>query len=699
MTSRKLSRKIVTGITVLVTVFTIAATGPAAEATTGAHYIDCGSTAASLGTVSAPWNSFADVNAHTFGPGDTLNLRAGTTCSGRLAPSGSGTTAAPILIQSYGSGARPKINGAGADTAILLRDVSNWTVRGIEVTNPSTTRAQRTGIMYESTTSAAKAGVVIDDVYVHDVAGWGNKDVDGQKYVLSAGIAVKVVSGVGAYAGVRITNSTIEDTGGGGIKLMGDTTAKHTNVYIGDNTIREVGGDGIVVHNSQSPLVERNTALDLGLGAYPLEGGNFAGMWPYNSSDPVFQFNVVGGSRVSKFDSTAWDCDHNVTGTCTYQYNYSYGNGGGFYLNCLVNCSVQSTATDVILRYNIAQDDCRLVLPNGGTGVHYVYNNTFYCPSKPVVDTINRNIVWKNNLVVSPSGSFATGTGVVFSKNAVSGGVTVPSSATGTVTADPGLTAPGSARQSLDSTSGYRLAAGSALLGAGEVIAGNGGRDFFGNPVSATAAPNIGAYNGPGIAVQPAELVNLFNQTAVTTDAHRNGGAVYTSGRSFSGQSLEAAGYARGAALSAAGFDFTWHEGDYGLPDNVKSAGQQVAIGETGRYIGVLGFGAGGTTAGTATVHFADGSTRTVTLSLSDWFDSSPRFGNTQMLSAPSHNIWSEPYNSGSFGKVGSTASGTVKVWVATIDLGASQQIASISLPSGSLTTSAGLHVFGVDTR
>ncbi|MFE6100623.1 hypothetical protein ACFVQ4_11730 [Streptomyces laurentii] len=34
---------------------------------------------------------------------------------------------------------------------------------------------------------------------------------------------------------------------------------------------------------------------------------------------------------------------------------------------------------------------------------------------------------------------------------------------------------------------------------AGTLIADNGGRDWFGNTVSATATPNIGAYAGAGL--------------------------------------------------------------------------------------------------------------------------------------------------------------------------------------------------------
>ncbi|MFF2710764.1 hypothetical protein [Paenarthrobacter sp. NPDC058040] len=109
------------------------------------------------------------------------------------------------------------------------------------------------------------------------------------------------------------TGNEVNDAGAGGIKLAGDTSTYHRNVYIGHNEIHEVG-DGIVVHDSDAPLVEHNSGLNLGMGKYPFIAGNFAGMWPYNSRNTLFQHNVVGNSVTSTYDSTAWDCDINVVG-------------------------------------------------------------------------------------------------------------------------------------------------------------------------------------------------------------------------------------------------------------------------------------------------------------------------------------------------------------------------------------------------
>jgi hypothetical protein len=136
--------------------------------------------------------------------------------------------------------------------------------------------------------------------------------------------------GVGVYRDITITGNKINDTGAGGIKLAAPDTTKirNTDVHIAHNSIREVGGDGIVVHNSDTPLIEHNDARDLGQGKYPFLGGNFAGMWPYNSKNP------------------------------TFQYNYSFGNAGGFYLNCISACGTESTEADVVVAPGNAPETC-----------------------------------------------------------------------------------------------------------------------------------------------------------------------------------------------------------------------------------------------------------------------------------------------------------------------------------------------------
>lgn len=242
------------------------------------------------------------------------------------------------------------------------------------------------------------------------------------------------------------------------IKLAGGASPYLRNVYIGHNSIHEFGGDALVVHNSDAPLVEHNSGLNLGMGKYPFIAGNFAGMWPYNSRNTLFQ--------------------HNVVGTCTFQYNYLYWKAGGFYLNCISNYEGGATTANVILRYTIAQGDCRRGA--SGAGKHCIYNNTFYCPSRIFLDDMTGPREVRNNLFVAPGGSLTTAS-ASYGNNAYFGGMLPPAGETGSVLGDPRLVAGGSGQSSLD-VPGYRLLTELPLLGAGAVVADDGGRDFFSTP-------------------------------------------------------------------------------------------------------------------------------------------------------------------------------------------------------------------------
>jgi hypothetical protein len=66
------------------------------------------------------------------------------------------------------------------------------------------------------------------------------------------------------------------------------------------------------------------------------------------------------------------------------------------------------------------------------------------------------------------------------------------------VTVDPMLVAGGSGGVGRGTVSGYRLRAGSPAIDCGKVIGENGGRDYWGHPVSVEIAPNRGADNESG---------------------------------------------------------------------------------------------------------------------------------------------------------------------------------------------------------
>ena len=106
---------------------------PTPRSSPGTFYLDCSAAGPGSGTQSSPWNSLARVNAFAFIPGDQLLLNRGTTCNGSLTPQGSGSATAPIVIDAYGTGAQPAINGGSAQEAVMLFNQQYWEINNLEV--------------------------------------------------------------------------------------------------------------------------------------------------------------------------------------------------------------------------------------------------------------------------------------------------------------------------------------------------------------------------------------------------------------------------------------------------------------------------------------------------------------------------------------------------------------------------------------
>lgn len=472
---------------------TFAATANASGSTT---YLDCSQSANGDGSQTSPYNNIATVNALTFGPGDTLAVKAGTSCTGTLSPKGSGTSTAPISVQPYGAGAAPVINGNGTENALTLTNQDNWTIGAIKLTNPASAETQREGLLIQSTDGTAHSGFDINGLLVDNVAGETNKATNAAQFSNSAGIRFGAVNTGSLLNNVHVHNTQVTNCGGGGIKVrVGGTWGKGGNVLVEQNTVGADGGDGIIVSYAEAPMIQYNTGANLGTGTYPYTGGNFAGMWVLGDHNPTLQHNVVYGTIMSAVDSEAFDCDWGNTGTCLVQYNYTHDNAGGLFLNC-DGCGTSGAPTEVV-RYNVAQNDCR-TYTNGNAVTLWFYNNDIYCPNKALSIAWPSNTkVWNNIWVGNGSSTLPTGTGIDYEWN-VYQGVTPPTS--NGITGNPGFAAPGTGGNTLNSVDGYKLTSASPAFGNGAVVSNNGGQDYWGNPVSATAKPNRGAYNGAAVA-------------------------------------------------------------------------------------------------------------------------------------------------------------------------------------------------------
>ncbi|MGW0935697.1 RICIN domain-containing protein [Streptomyces sp. NPDC002666] len=509
----------------------------AAPAASQSFYVDCGAAAAGDGTQAAPWNALAPVNSHTFQPGDSILLKRGSTCTGQtLFPKGSGAAGAPVVVDAYGTGAKPALAGAGQVTDVVrLADQQYWEIRNLDISNKGAAAATRRGVHVTRTDSGTGTYYRLSGLDVHDVNGNQTKKDDDA----SAGIFFEVLGNTTPtkFDDVVLSGNTVRAVDRYGIHFWtrwmqrpelanancGTTCGAwtpQTRVVIRGNTVTDIGGDAIVPHHTDGALLEYNK-VD---GFREREPAHCAaGLWGWNTQDTLYQFNEVSGGK-STCDGQGLDLDEGNIRTI-YQYNYSHDNEGGFILLCNGG---GSTTADNIVRYNISQNDGGQLFDMvcAKTTNTQIYNNTFYL-SKPVEIISNSNgstaanATFTNNIfhVTTADASYVNAAGLGYNANVFYGTHPAGEPADANkVTTDPKLTAPGTATSRTDAD-GYRLQAGSSALANGAVVANAGARDYFGGPVAAGCVPDRGAHQSSTTCVQPTGPTAGINRISAGTQA------------------------------------------------------------------------------------------------------------------------------------------------------------------------------------
>lgn len=496
------------------------------------YYVDAitGSDSNSGTGAGLAWKTLHKVNATTFGPGDQILFKAGCSWTGQLYPKGSGSKGMPIAIGMYGSGNKPAIDGSGNDSAVKLFNQQYWEINDMDVSNGGSTVAQRTGIYVTNDTTGQLNHIKISHCNVHDIQGVANGWYGYNAGIVVAHKALYPSNTCVKWDDIVIDNNTItnvdragvyvgsvthhDDTGAGGMWPMFDHCARNTRVTIRNNAIENCGGDGIVIWLDSYVSINHNTVSNSGVRSVTAPADPFpygctasAAMWGAAIDHVIYEYNEIDhfgcGGGLGK-DGTAFDLDTANT-YITIQYNYSHDNTGGF----LESCDYEKSGNCVI-RYNIINNDSYGVyICNGGSAPRYggaplqFYNNTVYLGNE--VDHSGL-IAWNTRGAPQFSNNifyFLGNNGhnaihdAVFNNNIFYGNHpgNEPSDPH-KIISDPLFVNPQPAKVGMIACDGFELASGSAALGGGMVIADNGGKDFYGNPVSSSSAPNIGAFNG-----------------------------------------------------------------------------------------------------------------------------------------------------------------------------------------------------------
>ncbi|MFE9062214.1 right-handed parallel beta-helix repeat-containing protein [Streptomyces violaceusniger] len=536
--------------------------GPAAPAAKGTtYYVDSrsGDDGAPGTSAARAWRSLDRVGRTTFRAGDRILLKAGGSWKGQLWPKGSGEKNRPIVIDSYGSGPKPRIRGEGTvDDAVRLFNQEYWEIRDLDVSNdapatgtPGENLRDLRGIHVSGDSARRLDHFLIDGVDVHDVTGevnWISGDVSGNapgvrfktgwdRSKHTGGIVFDTTvpditappSAATVLHDIRVQNSTVRDTSFAGIvvkQYTGDakdangapvavptgwgtrTSAAdtvftpHTDITIRNNFISQggtpYGCNAMYLTNVRGAVVDHNVVDQAGT----------SGIEAYYADDVVIQRNEVYRTeqKAGGADSNGIDADKGTT-RVRIQYNFVHDNGDGILL-------CQFSFGDVVVRYNILSGNSRypLYLHSDRAASAEVYNNTVHNPASRYLvygygSSLNARYDLHDNAFSSAvaDASLTTSPTIRYANNFYGGApLPVPAADTTARTGDPLFVNPAVSGPYGTADSGPRLRTalgfaprpGSPLIGTGTVVPDNGGRDYRGAPLY-RGRPDIGAVEGP----------------------------------------------------------------------------------------------------------------------------------------------------------------------------------------------------------
>jgi len=496
---------------------TTASTDVAAAAGT-TYYVDAtdGDDSNDGQSQSSAWQSLDKVNNTTFEPGDHVLFKKGEVWNGRLYPKGSGTSSDPIVVDSYGNGNAPIINGQGqVNGTVTLKYQDYVEIRNLEVTNTDGSSGEQgdiNGIYVVAKDSGDHEGIRIIGNYVHDVNGEvAEKGRGGIRFEVF-GSTTKT-----RFNDVEIRDNTVENVGGIGISNQSSWGAitesdwyPWLNYHVRDNYIDTTGRNACIMRDADTPVFEYNTIANSTRWG---DAGHSVYNWDCKSTK--MQFNEAYGNTGAEDDKDrgSYDADGNCKKT-RIQYNYSHDNHWGF------GVMRRPPNDNVKVRFNVSEDEeygCVIFGWADYEGLRDVeiYNNTFYFSSgnsaNIIYDWTNEGrepayTTFKNNIFAF-AGSGSTGptnndaSHVTWDNNLF---WNVPTVGSNTISANPDLANPGNGGTDIDlrdsnRLSGYKLQEGSPALGSAASLDWNGGRDYWGNYVADTGPTNLGAYNGSGV--------------------------------------------------------------------------------------------------------------------------------------------------------------------------------------------------------
>lgn len=491
---------------------------------TGTYYIDHinGDDAQDGTSPATAWQSLDRINNTVFGPGARILLKAGGVWFGQLSPKGSGDANSPIVIDRYGSGNKPLIDGNGLDSAgvVSLYNQSYWEINNLEIINNAPQAGDRRGIEVKAGNYGVVTHIYLKGLHVHHITGTVGNDLTAKK---SAGIYLATVADdtvATRFHDVLIEGCEVHHVDNQGIVTNNEVNHSDypgtpawlarcfTDVRIRGNIIHHISKNAIIARMMEGGVVEHNLCYET---ATKITGNT---IFSRSSRRTVFQFNEGYLNRSPDYDGSMYDPDLNSPETI-WQYSYSHDNAHGLVWFC-----TSAQDNDVVVRYNVSQNDKGAIFCiNYANESAYIYNNVVYIPEhlSPIIIDERRNAKksyhFYNNIVYNLSSTARyqwynadrhVSNNLFFGEHPTSEPFDPFK-----ITDDPLFLDPGSGGVGLNTVAGYQLTSGSPALGAGRFIAGNGGRDYFGNSLIDTHRTDIGIHQRSAI---PNNRVSAVNQ-------------------------------------------------------------------------------------------------------------------------------------------------------------------------------------------
>lgn len=377
-----------------------------------------------------PWKSLEKVNGTRFSAGDRVLLHSGSRWQGQLVLHSSGTQGHPIVVDRYGAGPLPRIDGSGKiENTLQLVNVEQIEVRHLELTNHGPASAERRAVLIALSDFGTAHHIVVADLYIHDVNGTN-------KLKETGGILFRTMgtSRPSRFDGLFIERNIVWKVDRSAIVGQSNEVLRtkwfpSLHVVIRDNYVDDIGGDGIVPWATDGALIEGNIALHCNRRA---ESYN-AGIWPWSTDNSLFELNEAAYTHSTQ-DGEGFDSDFNSRNT-HFLYNYSHDNDGGFMLICTPvkrNRNENAGNTGTVIEYNISHDDHSLIFNLSGADDTTVVHNAIYTGSRDDVQLLvvsdwdgwARGAVFRSNIFDvagtgrfghalrrNPDGSYAIGPG------------------------------------------------------------------------------------------------------------------------------------------------------------------------------------------------------------------------------------------------------------------------------------------------